>query len=175
MKAIFFDKDGTLVDETGVPRTIPKDKALIKATVEGMRAIQQHYLQFIVSNQAWVATGTMTLDEAHQIFENVTETYLKHGVKITGYAFCSHGTKARCLCRKPRTGLLEQLTAWYHIEKEDSWFVGNLESDVLTGKNFGIKTCIVENGKTYCGKERPDIILADVNTFAEYLRTRGAL
>ena len=168
MKAIFFDKDGTLVDDSKFPQ-IPRDKIYLDRTVAGMKALQEEYLLFIVSNQGWISTGKLGLDEAKGIFESVVKIYAEHGVKISGYEFCPHKSTDGCKCRKPLTGMLEKLTAEWNIDKEGSYFVGDLPTDVLTGKAFGIKSVVVLNGKTYKG-EQPDHIFADVNAFAAYLK-----
>ena len=169
MKALFFDKDGTLVDDSGFPKVIPTDNIYTERTVEGLRALQSEYSLFIVSNQGWISTGRMAIDEAEAVFKSVISRYAEYGVRIADYRFCPHGKADGCACRKPLCGMVESLAAQYGITKEGSWFIGDLETDVLAGKAFGIQTCVVKNGKEYAGKTQPDLVLADVNAFAKYV------
>ena len=51
----------------------------------------------------------------------------------------------------------------------ESFFIGDMWEDILTGKNFGLKTILVKTGreKDYNSTIEPDFIVEDVNEAAD--------
>jgi len=171
-KVVFLDKDGTLVDNSGYPQTIPTDAIYYEHTVNGLRALHDAgYMLFMISSQPWVARGRMTGEEVEKIFQSVTEKYASHGITIKGYGYCPHARSEGCRCKKPNTLLLEQIAAEHPVDIEHSFFIGDMNDDVLCGRNFGLRSIRVETGKAD-PKERnlsADYICADVNAAAEWI------
>lgn len=170
VKALFLDKDGVLVDNSGYPYRIPKDKIYKKHTVEGLLAFQQAgWKLFIVSNQSWIAKNRMTTEETEKVFQSVMAQFAEHGIQFEGFCFCPHKPSDACECRKPKPGLLETVSQEFDIDKEFSIMVGDQDTDIEAGKNFGVKTCLVMTGAGLknVDKCQPDYVAKDVNSLAE--------
>ncbi|MCE2140973.1 HAD hydrolase-like protein, partial [Streptococcus thermophilus] len=45
-----------------------------------------------------------------------------------------------CTCRKPKTGLINMAVSDFSISLNNSYIIGDSDSDVLAGKNAGLKT-----------------------------------
>ena len=72
VKAIFLDKDGTLVDNSGYPTIIPTDKLLYHDILVGLSWLQQQgYVLILISNQSWIAKGRLSQTEVQMIFSSV--------------------------------------------------------------------------------------------------------
>jgi len=56
---------------------------------------------------------------------------------------CPHVPEDACPCRKPKPGLLLNLIPKLEIECELSYMAGDSESDILFGKNLGMRTILV--------------------------------
>jgi D-glycero-D-manno-heptose 1,7-bisphosphate phosphatase len=169
-KAIFLDKDGTLVDNSGYPDVIPSDDIYFDRTVTGLRALQDAGFKLIlISSQPWVARERMTIPEVDDVFKSVVSKYAEQGITIDDFYYCPHHRSDGCECKKPNTGLLEQAVDKFSIDTSRSYFVGDMEGDIITGRNFGLKTCLVRtgNGKDYDSNVQPDYDAADVNRFAQ--------
>ena len=66
-KAVFLDKDGTLVDNSGYPEVIPTDKLLAEEVIDGLRYLQEKgYRLFIVSNQSWISKGRLSQQQVEK-------------------------------------------------------------------------------------------------------------
>lgn len=175
-KAVFLDKDGTLVENSAYERGgIPTDDILRGDTLEGMRALTRAgYRLIIVSNQPWIVKGRMTEQQVVEVFESVVCQYQKLGVAIDGYYFCKHQTTDGCECKKPKTKLLEQAVDEHNIDLSRSYFVGDMDSDIIAGRNMGMTTCLVKTGlgTKYSSEVKPDFVADNVNAFAKMVLLR---
>ena len=105
-KAIFIDKDGTLIHN--VPFNVdPELIELEPFAAQGLNILQKHgYDIVIVSNQPGVARGFFK-EEALEIVEKKIAVILSaNNISLTGFYYCPHSEDAGCHCRKPRPGLL---------------------------------------------------------------------
>ena len=171
-KAIFLDKDGTLVDNHGYPNIIPSDKIYFDKTTTGLKKFQDAgYLLIIISNQSWNSRGRLTKEEVDDIFSSIILQYLKKGVKINGFYYCPHQESDNCNCRKPKTELLEKAIRDFNINIKESFIIGDSEHDIIAGKNIGLKTCLVMTGRgnSYKSNIKPDYKAGDINRISEII------
>ncbi len=176
-KVVFLDKDGTLVDNSGYPGIIPTDAIYYEHTVNGLRALQEGgYKLILISSQPWVARGRMTADEVEATFQSVTRKYADVGITIEGYKFCPHHrVEGGCRCKKPNTLLLEQIADTMDVDIANSFFVGDMGIDIDCGRNFGLRTVLVETSSAAdreLGSE-PTHRCADVNAAAEWILSKA--
>lgn len=168
-RAVFLDKDGTLVDNSGYPEKIPSDEIYFDQTAEGLRRLQDAgFKLIIVSSQPWVAQGRLTLEDVERVFKSVVAKYDEKGVKIDRFYYCPHHRSEDCMCKKPNTGLLEKAVDEFSLDTSRSFMVGNMDVDIKLGRNFGLTTCLVKtgNGSRYDEKVKPNIVTDDINSFA---------
>ena len=139
-KAVFLDKDGTLVDNSGYPKIIPSDE-IYTESYEALKKVQEKgYKLFIISSQPWVARGRMTANEVKSIFESVKNKYAQRGIRIENYAYCQHDRQDNCPNKKPSTGLFENFIREHNIDTTKSYIVGDMDSDTLAGNWYTSKT-----------------------------------
>ena len=152
-KAVFLDKDGTLI--RNVPYNVdPAYIELLPSVGEGLRALQDAgFLLFVVSNQPGVAMGRFPHSALAYVEARIDELLTPFGVMITAYGWCTHhpaGMRVRgivaCTCRKPRPGLLLDAAATHGIVLSQSWMVGDILDDVEAGMRAGCATVLVDRG-----------------------------
>ena len=68
------------------------------------------------------------------------------GGKIDYIAFCPHAPETNCLCRKPETGLLEEIENKFNIKLQGKYFIGDKESDIIAGLNHGCEPILIQTG-----------------------------
>ena len=66
---------------------------------------------------------------------------------IDGIFFCPHGPEESCSCRKPATGLLEQIESEFQCVLPGSYFIGDSLKDLQSGRAYGLKPVLVRSGK----------------------------
>jgi histidinol-phosphate phosphatase family protein len=153
MRAIFLDKDGTLIED--VPYNV--DPALVSLTWhagQGLQIFKQlGYALFIVSNQAGVAKGLFTEAALGPVEARLGELLAQYGVTLDGFYYCPHspdGTVNRyavpCTCRKPMPGMLYRAAYEHNIDLAHSWMIGDILNDVEAGRRAGCRTVLIDNG-----------------------------
>jgi D-glycero-D-manno-heptose 1,7-bisphosphate phosphatase len=149
-KAIFLDKDGTLIED--VPYNVdPKRMVLCAGTLNGVQKLHRAGYQLIViSNQSGVARGYFT-EAALGPVEQQLRRLLQ--VPLAGFYYCPHHPNGsvreyafQCKCRKPEPGMLFQAAADHGIDLRQSWFIGDILNDVEAGRKAGCRTILIDNG-----------------------------
>lgn len=150
-RAVFLDKDGTLVEN--VPYNV--DPAKLRFTphaIEGLKLLLDGgYLLFIVTNQSGLARGLFTRADFAHLQAALTDMLLAQGVPITDVYLCPHAPspdklKAGCLCRKPAPGMLHQAALAHRIDLHRSWMVGDILDDVEAGRRAGCRSVLMDVG-----------------------------
>jgi histidinol-phosphate phosphatase family protein len=145
-KAVFLDRDGVINQKAQEHDYIKSQDEfqLIEGAAKAIHLLnEQGYKVIVVTNQRGIARGLMTEQDLITIHEKMNNELQKHGASINGIYYCPHDIDVHCHCRKPKTGMLEQAAVDFNINKEASYMVGDSQSDIEAGVNFGIKAILV--------------------------------
>jgi histidinol-phosphate phosphatase family protein len=150
-RAVFLDKDGTLVED--VPYNVdPARLRLTSNAVEGLRRLQSGgYRLVVVTNQPGIALGHFDRAALARLQAALHRMLADQGVQLDGFHACPHAASAdprrpACLCRKPAPGLLRQGALAHHIDLRRSWMVGDILHDVEAGRRAGCRTLLMDVG-----------------------------
>jgi histidinol-phosphate phosphatase family protein len=153
MRAIFIDKDGTLVED--VPYNV--NPGLLQLTWQAAQGLQllkeMGYALFVVTNQPGIAKGLFTATALELVHHRLAEMLAQYGVALDGFYYCPHsvdGVVARyaiaCTCRKPMPGMLRRAACEHDIDLSRSWMIGDILNDVEAGRRAGCRTVLIDNG-----------------------------
>lgn len=67
----------------------------------------------------------------------------EENIEINGVNFCPHTPDDNCDCRKPLPKMILDFTKYFQIDLENSWLIGDKESDIKAGLSAGIKNNIL--------------------------------
>jgi D-glycero-D-manno-heptose 1,7-bisphosphate phosphatase len=146
-RAIFVDKDGTLVHD--VPYSAdPAQIQLLPGAAEGLSRLHAAgYLIVIVSNQSGVARGHFTEDALPAVERKLHAILQAEGISLTGFYYCPHYVGGvvpeyaiECACRKPQPGMLRLAAHERSIDLAASWMIGDRAEDVEAGRRAGCRT-----------------------------------
>lgn len=145
-KAVFIDKDGTLIKE--IPYNVKPDLIEFEeGAIESLRKLQQlGYKVIIISNQPGVALGYFKEEELKQVEEKITELLARNNVHLDGFYYCPHSENDNCECRKPKPGLILLAAKNHQIELSRSWMIGDILNDVEAGNRSDCKSILIDNG-----------------------------
>lgn len=135
---IFLDRDG-VINEFRKQVNKPRDIIVYEKSKEGLkRAYDAEYALYIVTNQGGIELGFLSKEELEKIHEYLLSE-LEPYCKITAIKYCPD-YKKKSNCRKPEPGMILELAEEYNINLNNSWMVGDMDTDVEAGKRAGCKT-----------------------------------
>ena len=143
-KAIFFDRDGTLIktkittDNKPVAIKIIDELVIFKSVKKILKNLKKNYLLFIITNQPDVARKT-------NIKKNVIKinSVLKKKLFITDILTC-YCDDEKCQFRKPNTGMIIKSSKKYNLELKESYVIGDRWKDIDAGNKAGCKTIFID-------------------------------
>jgi len=165
--AVFLDRDGVLSEEKSYVCKL-EEFTIFSYTKDCIRKIKEKgYYAIVITNQSGVARGLFSEEVLQEM-----NSYLIEETGVDAVYYCPHHAngkiekyKKECSCRKPNIGMIEHACQDFRIDMEKSYMVGDRASDILLGKNAGIKTILVESGygmKRLEQEVTPDYIMEDL-------------
>ena len=146
-RALFLDRDGTLIVDVGYPRD-PAQVELLPGAVASLRDLERDWALVIVSNQSGIGRGLISPAQAEAVDARVRELFAAAGISFAGVYYCPHAPDAGCACRKPRPGMLEQAAREHDLDLAASVIVGDKPSDVEAGRAVGARGVLFEGDWT---------------------------
>lgn len=154
MKAVFLDRDGTLIVERGYI-TVPEGVELIPGAAAAVARLREAgWKVLVVTNQGCVAKGLITEDELGLIHLRMVSMLAEAGAELDGVYYCPHhpdgdqiSYSVECDCRKPRPGLLERAAGEHGVELSESVMIGDTLRDLEAGRAVGARSVLVLTGK----------------------------
>jgi len=144
-KALFLDRDGTIIEDRGYLAD-PEGVLLLAGAAEALRELHSEGWQLVVvSNQSGVGRGFITRDQMDAVQTRFLETMEEHGVSIAASYLCVHSPEENCECRKPLPFFLKQASREHSIDLSASWMIGDREGDIHCGRNAGCSTIWLRN------------------------------
>jgi D-glycero-D-manno-heptose 1,7-bisphosphate phosphatase len=176
-RAVFLDRDGTLIREVGYLRRM-EDVAVLPGAAEALRRLgEAGFLRLVVTNQSGVARKYVTREFVDRVNETVRDSLQRGGGDVEGFYVCPHHPEygSRCSCRKPDVGLLLRAAEEWDIEFPSSWVVGDKVEDVELARRAGCRSALVRTGygresETRLAAARgvvPDVIADDLGAVVE--------
>ena len=131
-KAIFLDKDGTIIEDKNYLNSFD-DLVILPGAKESLRKLKDAGFKLIgITNQSGIGRGIV--DEE---FVRESNAYLQKELGIDDFYYCPHHPDERCPCRKPEP--LPALMARFRhgINLKASYVIGDKESDVMLAAKIG--------------------------------------
>jgi D,D-heptose 1,7-bisphosphate phosphatase len=180
MRAVFLDRDGTIVKNAGHLSDI-RDLRVLPAAVAAIRKLNRlGYVTIIITNQSAVAYGFISESYLNKIHAVLIKRLAKKGAKIDAIYYCPHHPEGKikkyrlsCDCRKPNVGMVMKAAKELNVDLKKSFFVGDATADILTGERAGLKTILVGTGYAGCDgiyDVMPDFTAKDLNSAANIIK-----
>lgn len=142
-KAAFLDRDGVLIRKAPEGQYVTRwdDSEVLPGAIEAVGLFNDTGVMVVViSNQRCVGRGLVTAEEVDALHARMRIVFRTAGARIDDIYYCPHDAEPPCPCRKPEPGMLLEAARVYDIDLQDSWMIGDSESDVRAGHAAGCKT-----------------------------------
>lgn len=152
-RAIFIDKDGTLIRNVAY-NADPEKIVLEPYAGEALQLLAMEGFQLVViSNQGGIAKGYFHESEMKGIIDKLTTLLKAYEVHLSGFFYCPHHPEGiipaytmDCGCRKPQPGMLLHAADMIGIDLAQSWMIGDILHDVEAGNRAGCRSLLINNG-----------------------------
>ncbi len=155
LPAVFLDRDGTIIEDTGYIRD-PAEVRLVPGAADAIRCFSEAgYRVVVISNQSGVARGLFDEAALAKVHVRVEELLQASGASLDGAYYCPflNGPKAvveeyrkDSELRKPGPQMLLQAARELDIDLARSWMIGDSATDVEAGQRAGCRTILIERG-----------------------------
>lgn len=168
-RAVFLDRDGTLVKDAGYPHKI-EDFKLVPNAVEGLKLLKNYKL-IIITNQSGIGRGYYTIKDFENFNNHLILELKKHNIKIEKTYVCPHKSEDNCKCRKPGAKLIKDAAKEFSIDLKKSFVVGDMKRDIGMGHNAGCRSILVLTGHGVKEKENSgaDYVAKDLVEAARWI------
>ena len=151
IKAIFLDRDGVINKPVFHSETNcycapmkAEDLKLYPWTIETLKkAYENNYDLFLFSNQADYDKGNCKFKDLLEVHIKLDSILRENRIIFTDY-FYSYSIDNDKF-RKPSPYFVENSIKRYRLDRENCYFIGDRDTDILCGKNAGIKTILIKS------------------------------
>ena len=140
-KILFIDRDGTLIKEPKEDFQVDSLEKLAfeKGAIPALLRLQKFGFSFVlVSNQDGLGTESFPKENFEKAHFKMLEILQGCGIEFKDIFICPHFEKENCACRKPKTALLEDYIKYHLYDKEQSFVIGDRQSDMDLALNLGL-------------------------------------
>jgi D-glycero-D-manno-heptose 1,7-bisphosphate phosphatase len=144
-RAVFLDRDGTLIEDTGYVRD-PRGMRLLPGAAEAVVLLNRaEWLPIVVTNQSGIARGLLTQAEYLATERRLEELLAAAGGRIAAQYHCPHlpAITGECECRKPGPLLYKQAAGRFGLDLAASYWIGDRLRDIEAAKRFGGRGILV--------------------------------
>jgi D-glycero-D-manno-heptose 1,7-bisphosphate phosphatase len=175
VKLVILDRDGVINYDSDQYIKSPAEWRPIPGSIEAIARLNQNgYRVAVASNQSGIGRGLFDMATLNAINDKMMELVFRQGGRIDAVFFCPHTAVENCCCRKPKTGLYEEIAARFHTELKGVPCVGDSLKDLQAAEAVGGLPILVLTGK---GKETRDegslprktLVFADLAETARHL------
>ena len=147
IKAIFLDRDGVINKEVNYLHKI-EDFEFINGIFEACQYLAKlGYEIIVITNQSGIARKIYSESDYQIVTSWMVSQFKKNNINILDIFHCPHSPNSNCNCRKPKPGMLLEAKNMHNIDMQNSWLIGDKETDITAANCSGISnTILVKSG-----------------------------
>ncbi len=172
---VILDRDGVVnLDSDHFIKT-PDEWVPIAGSLEAIATLNQAgYRVVIASNQSGIGRGLFEMSALNAMHEKLYKGLANLGGRVEAVFFCPHTAADNCDCRKPKSGLFEQIGERFGLELRGVPVVGDSLRDLEAGVAVGCIPHLVLTGKGVKTRDKGTLpagtrIHDDLAAFARWL------
>ena len=160
-KALFFDRDGTLIKTFVSKENIPvaikhiKDFRLLKNVKSVIQQLSKKFIIIVITNQPDVSRGKNSKKNVIKI-----NSKLQKLLKINKI-YTSYSKNNSNFLRKPNPGMIYLAKKEFNICLKKSFVIGDRNKDIIAGKRAGCKTVLLTKKYNNYKVSQSDYIIKD--------------
>jgi D-glycero-D-manno-heptose 1,7-bisphosphate phosphatase len=145
---VILDRDGVInVDSEHFIKS-PDEWKPIPGSIEAIARLNQAgYRVVVATNQSGIGRGLFDMATLNAINDKMCGQVFRQGGRIDAVFFCPCTAEQHCHCRKPDTGMFEDIAARFHVGLNGVAAIGDSLRDLQAGVKVGCQPMLVLTGK----------------------------
>ena len=134
--AVFLDRDGTINYDPGYIKE-PEKVIILDGVSEGIRKLKRQFgfKIIVVSNQAGVSKGLMTLEDVEAVNKKIYDILIEEGAEIDAFYYCpfhpENDPPEKTICRKPSPFMILKAAEELSIDLSKIGSSGGTTEDII--------------------------------------------
>jgi len=147
-RLVILDRDGVINKDSDDFIKSPEEFVPLPGSLEAIARLNAAgYQVAVATNQSGIARGLFDLDALDAMHKKLDTLLSEVGGQIDVLVYCPHAPDANCDCRKPKPGLLQQISQKLGIELDDLPVIGDSLRDLESAQAVGATPMLVRTGK----------------------------
>lgn len=147
MKMVILDRDGVINQDSKYYIKSPEEWVPIEGSLQAIAKLSNSGFKVVIAtNQSGLGRGLFSVDDLASIHQKLIKMVEGAHGTIDGIFYCPHLPQDDCNCRKPKTGLLEQIEQNFGASLSCVPFVGDSVKDIQSALAYGCKAMLVKTG-----------------------------
>ena len=143
MRAVFLDRDGTLIEEKEYLHR-PEEVVLYQSALTGLRRLQEAgFALFLVTNQSGVGRGYFGMADVDRVHAFLRQELERHSITLQDIYVAPEAPDQPSRGRKPSPQFLYDARDRHGVELERSYMIGDKLIDLECGWNAGVRRSIL--------------------------------
>ena len=148
MKLIILDRDGVINFDSAQFIKSPDEWKPIPGSLAAIARLNHAgYRVVVATNQSGVGRGLFEMDTLNAIHEKMLKALAQVGGRIDAIFFCPHTSADNCACRKPKPGMLIEISNRFNTNLSGVPAIGDALRDLQAAVAVGAKPMLVLTGK----------------------------
>jgi len=148
MKLVILDRDGVLNQDSANFIKNPNEWIPIPGSLEAVALLNQSGFRIVVAtNQSGISRGLFDMATLNSIHDKMHRELAQVGGRMDAVFYCPHAADDHCDCRKPKTGMIEDIGKRFSVELNEVPAVGDSLRDLQAFADAGCQPILVRTGK----------------------------
>jgi D-glycero-D-manno-heptose 1,7-bisphosphate phosphatase len=148
MKLIILDRDGVINFDSDQFIKSPDEWKPIPGSLEAIaRLTREGWRVVVATNQSGLARGLFEMATLNAIHAKMHKAVAQAGGRIDAVFYCPHGADMNCDCRKPKSGMFNEIAARYGSNLSGVPAIGDSLRDLQAAVSVGARPFLVRTGK----------------------------
>ena len=147
-RLIVLDRDGVINHDSDQFIKSPDEWRAIPGSLEAIARLNQAgYRVVVATNQSGVGRGLFGMTMLTAIHDKMFRLLSQVGGRIDAVFYCPHAADSNCECRKPKPGMLAQISSRFGVDMREVPVVGDGLRDLQAAAAIGARPMLVLTGK----------------------------
>lgn len=148
MKLVILDRDGVINQDSANFIKNPNEWIPLPGSLEAIALLNQSGFRVVIAtNQSGIARGLFDMATLNAIHDKMHRALAQIGGRIDAMFYCPHAADDNCHCRKPKTGMMEDIARRFSVDLAGVYSVGDSLRDLQASYDAGCKPILVRSGK----------------------------